>query len=124
MPMHVDHSKEEKKGKSKTKKATDVTEANMSIPASMHEMSRPENVTIDVTEAQISKYKVGQKIEMVIKGTVQEIRMPSTIDSKWDKPSIRIEVNSKDVKGNNEYEKMAMDDERDEEEEQEDKEKG
>lgn len=69
-----------------------------------------ETMTVDVDEKQISKFKIGDKVTMVVKGTVGMLQVPRDGEpSKSDPPMMGIKVDSKKINGMT-VEEAQMDD--------------
>lgn len=75
----------------------------------------PETTSIDTSIKDIKNFKLGQTITITIKGEVMELRQPARKGDKWDKPSIRVKVISKNVSEEGVYDELARDKDEDDE---------
>lgn len=71
---------------------------------------RRETLTVDLPAEQISKLKVGQQIELLVKGSVGMLQVPPNGESSDRSSSVGIRVTSKTVKGLNTFEQLAATD--------------
>ncbi len=79
----------------------------------MHEVDeegkRQEAMVLDISEADVKQLKIGQKIEVMIEGSVGMLSVPPDGVSKDMPPELGLRVSSKKVKGLNEFADLAED---------------
>lgn len=84
----------------------------------LHELSEgsdsPEIVTLDMSDEEIGKLRIGQKVEIVIKGSVGLLQVPPQGSSADDPALMGVRMTSKTIKGFNEFAELAEDAEEDE----------
>ena len=74
----------------------------------------PETIILDMSDEEIGKLRVGQKVEIVIKGSVGMLRVPPEGSSEEFPAEMGIRMTSKTIKGFNEFAELAEDAEEDE----------
>ena len=77
----------------------------------------PETITVEITNSDVKNLNVGQKVEVLVKGSVGMLQIPPEGPSKERPALVGVRVTDKEVKGLNQFAKMVEDDEKDEEEE-------
>lgn len=77
----------------------------------------PETMTIDISEEDIKALRVGQRIEIVIKGSVGMLQIPPEGTSDGGPPMMGVRVSSKTVSKKNVFADLAEEDDGDESEE-------
>ena len=77
----------------------------------LHELSEnsdvPETITLDMTDEEIGKLRIGQKIEIVIKGSVGMLQVPPQGSSADDPALMGIRMTSKTINRSNEFAELA-----------------
>ena len=70
----------------------------------------------DVTEAQIKKFKLGEKVDVRLRGTIKELTASRVFEFALENekgrrapPSIEIEISSTKITGSNEFSDLAED---------------
>lgn len=77
----------------------------------LHEGSdQPETVVLDITDAEVKKFNVGQKITITIEGSVGMLNVPPEGSSKEFPAEIGVRMTSKKIEGHNAFAKLAEDD--------------
>ena len=83
----------------------------------LHELGEgsdvPETVTLDMSDEEIGKLRIGQKIEIIIKGSVGMLQVPPQGSSVEDPALMGIRMTSKTVKRSNEFAELAEDEDED-----------
>lgn len=69
-----------------------------------------EAMVVDVSEADVKKLKVGEKVEVKISGTVGMLSVPPDGVDESSSAELGIKVKSKKVTGSNEFADLAEDD--------------
>ena len=69
----------------------------------------PEVVVLDLTDEEIKKFKVGQKITITIKGSVGMLRVPPEGSSEEFPAEMGVRMTSKKIVGSNEFAELAED---------------
>lgn len=79
----------------------------------LHELSdgsdAPETITLDMSDEAIKKLKIGQKVQITIKGSVGMLQVPPNGSSVDDPALMGIRMTSKDIKGFNEFAELSED---------------
>ena len=70
-----------------------------------------EILTVDISEEDVKQLKIGEKIELLVKGSIGMLQIPPDGTSKDNPPRMWIRVESKTVKGLNVFAKLAQDNE-------------
>lgn len=78
--------------------------------------SAPETVTLDMSDEDIKKLRIGQKIKITIKGSVGMLQVPSTGSSVEDPAVMGIRMTSKTIQGFNEFAELSEDAEEEDDE--------
>ena len=68
-----------------------------------------ETMTVEISEEEVAKLKIGQAVEVNIKGSVGMLQVPPDGVSEGDPPLLGIRVSSKSVRGKNEFEDLFAD---------------
>lgn len=77
----------------------------------LHEGSdRPETVVLDLTDKEIKKFNVGEKVTVTIEGSVGMLEIPPQGSSKEFPAIMGVRMTSKKIAGSNEFAKLAEDD--------------
>ena len=66
-----------------------------------------EAMEIDISDEEVKKLVIGQKIEVTIKGSVGMLQVPPDGSSEGNPATLGIRVDSKTVKGKNAFEELA-----------------
>ena len=83
--------------------------AHLSI-AELDGDSKPrEAMEVDISDEEVKKLTIGQKVEVVIRGSVGMLQVPPDGSSENNPASLGIRVDSKTVKGKNAFEDLAED---------------
>ena len=86
----------------------------------LHELAEgsdtPETIILDMSDESIKKLRVGQKVEIVIKGSVGMLRVPPEGSSEEFPSEMGIRMTSKTIKGFNEFAELAEDAEEEDDE--------
>lgn len=79
----------------------------------LHELregsSHPETVTLDLSDEEVKKFRVGQKIEITIRGSVGMLQVPPQGSSDEDPAMMGVRMTGKVIKGFNEFAELAED---------------
>ena len=80
----------------------------------LHEGSdKPEVVVLDLTDEEIKKFKVGEKITVTIKGSVGMLEVPPDGSSEEFPAIMGVRMTSKKIVGSNEFAELAADEDED-----------
>lgn len=77
----------------------------------------PETITLDLSDEEVKKFRVGQKVKITIKGSVGMLQVPPNGSSVDDPALMGIRMTSKDIQGFNEFAELAEDAEEEEDDE-------
>ena len=72
-----------------------------------------EAMEFDVTDEQVKSFTIGEKVEVIIKGSVGLLQVPPDGSSKMFPSSLGLRVTSKKIVSQNAFEKLAEEDEDD-----------
>ena len=76
----------------------------------LHEGSdHTETIMLDLTDAEVKKFKIGEKITITIKGSVGLLSVPPDGSSKDFPAEIGIRMTDKKIVGSNEFAELAED---------------
>jgi len=79
----------------------------------LHELSEgshaPVTVTLDLSDEEIKKFKIGQKIEVTIRGSVGMLQVPPQGSSDEDPAIMGIRMTGQKIKRFNEFAELAED---------------
>ncbi len=70
-----------------------------------------EAMEIDISDEQVGALKIGQKIEVIIKGSVGMLQVPPDGSSEGNPATLGIRVDSKTIKEKNVFEELSEDEE-------------
>jgi hypothetical protein len=71
----------------------------------------PETMTVDIDEDEVKRLKVGQKLELLVKGTVGMLQVPPDGVSGGNPAMMGIKVSSKKLRGLSQVDEMLNEDE-------------
>lgn len=71
---------------------------------------RPEVVVLDLSDEEIKKFRVGQKIVITIKGSVGMLQVPPGGSSNEFPAEMGVRMTDKKIVGSNEFAELAEDD--------------
>jgi hypothetical protein len=74
----------------------------------------PETIVLDLTDAEVKKFKVGQKITVTIKGSVGMLSVPPQGSSKDFPAEMGIRMTDKTIRGSNVFAELSEDHEEEE----------
>ena len=72
---------------------------------------RPETVVLDLSDEEIKRFRIGQKVTVTIKGSVGMLSVPPEGTSKDFPAEMGIRMTDKRIVGSNEFAELAEDDE-------------
>lgn len=79
----------------------------------LHELSEgsdiPETITLDLSDEEIKKLRLGQKVTVTIKGSIGMLEVPPNGSSRDAPARIGIRMTSKDIQGFNEFAELSED---------------
>lgn len=85
----------------------------------LHELTdgsdSPETITLDLSDEEIKKLRIGQKVKITIKGSVGMLQVPPNGSSSDDPALMGIRMTSKDIQGFNAFAELAEDAEEEDE---------
>lgn len=82
----------------------------------LHEGSdKPETVVLDLSDDEIKKFRIGQKITITIKGSVGMLQVPPDGSSKEYPAEMGVRMTDKKIVGSNQFAELAEDDDEEEE---------
>lgn len=78
----------------------------------LHEGSdHPETIVLDLSDEEIKRFKVGQKVTITIKGSVGMLQVPPQGSSKEFPAEMGVRMVDKKIVGSNVFAELAEDDE-------------
>ncbi|MFQ5741986.1 MAG: hypothetical protein ACE5HV_00175 [Acidobacteriota bacterium] len=78
--------------------------------AEMHEGShRPEAIVLELSDEEIKKFKVGQKVTVTIQGSVGMLQVPPDGSSEEFPAEMGVRMTDKKIVGSNEFAELSED---------------
>lgn len=74
----------------------------------------PETIVLDLTDEDVKKFKIGQKVVVTIKGSVGMLSVPPQGSSEEFPSEMGIRMTSKTIVGSNVFAELAEDDDEEE----------
>lgn len=76
----------------------------------LHEGSEhPETIVLELTDEEIVKFRVGQKIEITIRGSVGLLSVPPQGSSEEEPAELGVRITDRKIKSFNEFAELAED---------------
>lgn len=75
--------------------------------------SSAETLTLDITEDMVKKLNIGEKVEIILKGSIGMLQVPPEGTTEFDGPMLGLRLTSKKIIPSNKFADLASDDDDD-----------